>query len=79
MLETTILERIVIDPNILVGKPIIKGTRLSVSHILKLFANGETIEDILKEYPGLDNEDIRACFLFANQTLENSLYYPRVA
>jgi uncharacterized protein (DUF433 family) len=58
------LGRIVLDPKIMVGKPIIKGTRLTVQHILNLLALGDAVEDILKEYRGLKKEDIQACLLF---------------
>jgi uncharacterized protein (DUF433 family) len=58
------------------GKPIIKGTRLTVQHILSLLAHGEAVEDILKEYRGLKKEDIRACLLYAAATLDDSTYMP---
>ncbi|MEW6114233.1 MAG: DUF433 domain-containing protein [Thermodesulfobacteriota bacterium] len=54
-------ERIVVDPEILVGKPVIKGTRLSVEFIVELLAEGWPEADILKNYPGLTKEDIQAC------------------
>ena len=54
-------ERIVVDPNILVGKPIIKGTRISVEFVIDLLARGWTVEQILKEYDHLSLEDIQAC------------------
>jgi uncharacterized protein (DUF433 family) len=53
-------ERIVADPKVLVGKPVIRGTRLSVEFILDLLANDWTIEQILNEYPQLEREDIMA-------------------
>jgi uncharacterized protein (DUF433 family) len=54
-------ERIIIDPGILVGKPVIKGTRLAVEFIVDLLANGWTEDEILRNYPGLTREDIYAC------------------
>lgn len=54
-------ERIIIDPGILVGKPVIKGTRLAVEFIVDLLANGWTEDEILRNYPGLTQEDIHAC------------------
>ena len=63
--EAQLLERITVDPRVMVGKPVIKGTRLSVEYILGLLAHGATIEEILQEYQGLEEEDIRACLLFA--------------
>ena len=61
MKEKELLNRIVIDPKIMVGKPIIKGTRLTVQYILNLLAQGMTIEEILKEYKNVTKEDIFAC------------------
>jgi uncharacterized protein (DUF433 family) len=65
--QDTLLERIIIDPKIMTGKPIIKGTRLTVQHILKLLAQGITTEEILGEYNRLTKEDIFACLIFANK------------
>lgn len=71
-----IMDRITIDPRVIVGKPIIRGTRLTVEHILGLLASGLSIEDILEEYPGLEKDDILACLLFASKTLEDSSFVP---
>jgi uncharacterized protein (DUF433 family) len=68
-----LLDRIVIDPDILVGKPIIKGTRIPVYLIIELLANGMTKKQILKEYPQLVEEDIRAALLYASRTLEREV------
>jgi uncharacterized protein (DUF433 family) len=54
-------ERIVIDPNRLVGKPVIKGARLAVEFIIELLSQGWSQQEILDNYPGLTEEDIRAC------------------
>jgi len=62
-------ERIVLDPNILVGKPIVKGTRLAVEFIIELLAQGWTETQILKNYPGLTHEDICACLGYASEVL----------
>lgn len=70
------LERIVIDPKVMVGKPIIRGTRLTVQYILGLLANGAMIDEILHEYEGLMREDILACILFAMKTLDNTTFVP---
>lgn len=59
-------ERIVIDPNILVGKPTVKGTRLAVEFIIDLLAEGWSESDILNNYPGLKNQDIQACLAYAS-------------
>jgi len=62
--DDDLLKRIVSDPNILVGKPVIKGTRLSVEFILNLLAHGSTVEEIFAEYSTVEPEDIRACQQF---------------
>jgi len=62
-------ERIVIDPDILVGKPIIKGTRLAVEFIIDLLAQGWSEDEILRNYPGLSRADIQACLGYASATL----------
>lgn len=71
-----LLERIISDPEIMAGKPVVKGTRLTVQYILKLLANGATIEEIMEEYEGLTCEDIMACLLFASEILENTTFSP---
>jgi uncharacterized protein (DUF433 family) len=74
-----LLERIVLDPKIKVGKPVIRGTRLTVDFILNLLAHGSTINEILDEYEGLTLADIQACFLFATKSIENTEFMPLVA
>ena len=69
-------EHIIIDPNILVGKPVIKGTRLSVEFILDLLAQGWLERDIIENYPGIDKEDIKACLGYASNALKNEIVYP---
>lgn len=69
-------ERIVIDPRILVGKPVIKGTRLAVEFIVDLLAQGWSEEEILRNYPGLIVEDIRACLQYASDVLHAERVYP---
>ncbi len=63
-------ERIAADPKILVGKPIIKGTRISVEFVLDLLARGWTTEQILKEYDHLTLEDIRACLAYTRELVK---------
>ena len=58
-------ERIVVDPKLLAGKPVIRATRLAVEFILELLAAGQSESDILSNYPGLTREDILACLEFA--------------
>ena len=65
------LERITSDPAIFGGKPIVRGMRVSVASILNLLAQGESQEDILADYPGLQPEDIRACLAYAHAVLVN--------
>lgn len=79
MKNEQLLERIILNPKIMVGKPVIKGTRLTVDFILNLLAHGSTVHEILNEYKGVTLEDIQACFLFATKSLENTEYMPLVA
>ncbi|SMD42721.1 Uncharacterized conserved protein, DUF433 family [Aquiflexum balticum DSM 16537] len=74
-----LLNRIELNPEILVGKPVIKGTRLSVQFILGLLAHGETPQSIIEEYPYITEEDIRACILFANEVLESNFFTQNTA
>jgi uncharacterized protein (DUF433 family) len=60
-----LLDRIVINPRVMVGKPIVRGTRLTVEYILNLMAHGATELEMLAEYDGLSRADIQACRLFA--------------
>lgn len=69
-------DRIVIDPKILTGKPIVRGTRLAVEFILDLLAQGWREEHILSEYPGLSHEDILACLRYATESLKAERVYP---
>ncbi len=78
MQDEQLLERIIIDPNVMVGKPVIRGTRLTVEYILNLLAHGATVEEILQEYKGLTREDIQACLLFATKALEDTAFMPLV-
>ena len=74
-----LLERIILDPQVMVGKPVIRGTRLTVDFILNLLAHGAAEEEILEEYRGLTEEDIRACFLFATKALKETDFMPLAA
>ncbi len=66
MQNQQLLERIVLNPKVMTGKLVIKGTRLTVEFILNLLAHGATIEEISDEYEGLTAEDIQACVLYSN-------------
>lgn len=76
MKEKQLLERIVLNPKVMTGKPVIRGTRLTVDFILNLLAHGATENEILNEYKGLTIEDIQACFLFATNSLKNTEFMP---
>jgi uncharacterized protein (DUF433 family) len=62
-------ERITVDPKVLVGKPVIKGTRLAVEFIVDLLAAGWTYEEVLDNYPHINREDIQACLSYAAELL----------
>ena len=64
MTRQDVLDRISVNPNICFGKPCIKGHRIWVSLILDFLASGESIPDILANYPGLEEADIRACIAY---------------
>jgi uncharacterized protein (DUF433 family) len=78
MTDKQLLERIVVNPGVMVGKPVIRGTRLTVEYILNLLAHGTTVDEILQEYAGLTEADIRACLLFATRSLEDTTFLPLV-
>lgn len=64
MNKKTLLKRITVNPEIFGGKPIIRGRRLAVEHVLDMLAAGDTPENLLQAYPWLEKEDIDACTLF---------------
>jgi len=68
-------ERITIDPTVLVGKPVIKGTRMSVEFVVELLGRGWTTEQILREYDHLTQEDIQACLAYASDVLKAERVY----
>jgi len=68
-------ERIIVDPQVLVGKPIVKGTRISVEFVVDLLARGWTSEQILQEYDHLTPEDIQACLGYASDVLKSERVY----
>ena len=63
-------DRIVVDPNVLLGKPVVKGARLAVEFIIDLLAQGWTEAQILRNYPGLTREDVQACLAYASMVLK---------
>jgi len=76
MAEVELLERITSDPKIFGGKPILRGRRIAVEHILGMLAAGDSIENILAGYPFLEKEDIQACLIYARRTVANERIEP---
>lgn len=75
-MTTKYQNRIATDPEIMTGKPIIKGTRITVEFVLKLLAQGTGMEEILKEYPHLKKEDIYAAIEYATEVIAEEKVYP---
>lgn len=75
MVRMTWQERIVVDPSILVGKPVIRGSRLAVEFIVELLAQGWSESEILHSYPGLTRDDIGACLAYASAVLHAERIY----
>lgn len=67
MKEEDLLTRITVNPEVMVGKPIIRGLRITVEQILKALAGGVTVEELLEDYPELEKEDIQAVLLYASE------------
>jgi len=76
MNEDALLERITVNPAILGGKPIIRGRRLAVEHVLSMLAAGDTPEVILQGYPWLESDDIRACVAYAHKLVAHERVEP---
>jgi uncharacterized protein (DUF433 family) len=76
MNDNELLERIAVNTKVMVGKPVIRGTRLTVEFVLDLLAHGSTTQEVLDEYQGITREDIQACLLFATRSLESSSFLP---
>ena len=74
--DQELLERITMNPEVKVGKPVIRGTRLTVDFIIGLLGHGMTFEEILAEYSHISREDILACLLFAQKSLEDITFMP---
>ncbi|MCY7409551.1 MAG: DUF433 domain-containing protein [Chitinophagales bacterium] len=73
--ERKLLDRITLNPKVLAGKQTIRGYRLSVDHILKALASGQTIVELKKDYPFLEQDDINASLLYASRILEEEKIY----
>ncbi len=78
MSQTKLLERIIVNPLIFGGKPVIRGRRLAVEHVLGMLAAGDTTESLLEAYPWLDDEDIQACLLYAQRIISNEHVEPLI-
>jgi uncharacterized protein (DUF433 family) len=76
MNESKLLERITVNPKIFGGKPIIRGRRLAVEHVLAMLAAGDTPETILEGYPWLEKEDIKACLVYARRLVSHERVEP---
>ena len=74
--EQKLLERITFDPQIFGGKPIIRGRRLAVEHVLGMLAAGDSAETIVEGYPWLEVEDVRACLVYASASWVRSASNP---
>lgn len=75
-MEQELLKRIVVDPKIMVGRPVIKGTRIPVGLILKKLAQKIDIKEILEDFPRLKEEDVKAAIIYAGSLVEDSEEYP---
>lgn len=76
MNEHTLLQRITVDPEIFGGKPIIRGRRLAVEHVLGMLAAGDTPDAILEGYPWLEREDVQACLVYAHRVVARERVEP---
>jgi len=75
MTEKALLRRIVVDPKIMIGKPVIRGTRLAIEIIVEKVAYGASIDDLRRDYPFLKDEDVRAALLYAAKRIANEEVY----
>jgi len=76
--EKQLLERITVDPKMFGGKPIIRGRRLAVEHVLGMLAAGDTAETIMQGYPWLEKEDIQACLVYARRVVGHERVEPLI-
>ena len=76
--EDALLKRITVNPSIFGGKPIIRGRRLAVEHVLGLLAAGDSIDTILEGYPWLEREDVLACIAFARRLVGHERIEPAI-
>lgn len=76
--QDELLQRITIDPAIFGGKPLVRGRRLAVEHVLGMLAAGDTVDAILDAYPWLEPEDIQACLVYAHRLVGHERVEPRL-
>jgi uncharacterized protein (DUF433 family) len=72
-------DRITVNPDICNGKPVIRGTRVTVQTVLEFLAAGDSVEDVLEEYPSLKREDVQACLDYASKLMANHFSVVSVA
>ena len=75
----TTVKRIIVDPAIMAGKPVIKGTRIPIDTILRCIAQGMTYEEVIDDYPRLTKEDIKAALEYGADLVQGENVYPLVA
>ena len=76
--EDALLARISVDPTIFGGKPIVGGRRLAVEHVLGMLAAGDTADDLLREYPWLERDDVSACLVYARRLVGHERIEPAI-
>lgn len=79
MTDEQLLKKIAVNAKVMLGKPVIKGTRLTVEYVLDRLAHGATAADLVDEYVGVTLDDIAACLLFAKKSLSDTDYMPLLA
>lgn len=76
--EDALLARVTVNPDIFGGKPIIRGRRLAVEHVLGMLAAGDSIDDLLREYPWLERDDVQACLVYAKRLVGHERIEPAI-
>ncbi|CAN5649588.1 hypothetical protein BH24ACI5_BH24ACI5_22980 [soil metagenome] len=76
--EDALLARISVYPDVFGGKPIIRGRRLAVEHVLGMLAAGDSMDDLLREYPWLERDDVQACLLYARRLVGHERIEPAI-
>ncbi|RPJ52062.1 MAG: DUF433 domain-containing protein [Methanobacteriota archaeon] len=74
-----LMSRIIIDPDICNGQPIVKGTRIAAQTVIEFLAAGDSVEDVLEEYPSLSREDVLECLRFSADLLKHRFHVWKVA